>query len=175
MATDSASWTKVQTFLQSGDDEAIACFKQVKWDQLCKIASDANQSLECIALDQLASGLNHFVRQLEFSDKTRWAARVPIIRGKPSDSVGIKLNQEVATMQFIRDHSTLRVAQVFSHDTDTKNAAETAYMLIEMLPGIVAMDAHGGRNVHCGVIPIQYRQNFYRSVAQCHVRSNQHS
>lgn len=175
MAADSTSWTSVQTFLQSGDDEAIACFEQVKWDQLCGIASDANQSLECVVLDQIASGWNHAVRQLEFSDKTRWAARIPINRGQPPGSVGTKLDQEVATMQFIRDHSTLRVPQVFAYNTDANNAAETAFMLIEMLPGVVAMDAHGGHKVHRGVIPMQCRQNFYRSVAKCQVRSNYHS
>ncbi|KAF7541418.1 hypothetical protein G7054_g590 [Neopestalotiopsis clavispora] len=147
MAADSTSWTSVQTFLQSGDDEAIACFKQVKWDQLCGIASDANQSLECVVLDHIASGWNHAVRQLEFSDKSRWAARIPISRGQPPSSIGTKLGKEVATMQFIRDHSTLRVPQVFAYHTDANNAAETAFMLIEMLPGIVAMDAHGGHKV----------------------------
>ena len=43
-------------------------------------------------------------------------------------------------------------------------------MLIEFLPGTVAMDALGGRKVHRGVIPTQYRQNLCRSVARCRVR-----
>lgn len=90
---------------------------------------------------------------------------------RPPSSYGTKLHNEIATMQFIQDYSSLPVPRVFTYDTDADNAAKTAYMLIEMLPGIVAMDALGGHKVHGGVIPVQYRQIFYRSVAKCHVRS----
>ncbi|KAG8161283.1 hypothetical protein KVR01_009547 [Diaporthe batatas] len=170
MATASTSWTTVHEFLQNSDDETIACFNQVNWDQLCRIASDANHSLSCVALDQITSGLNNVVRQLEFSNKTRWAARVPIIRSHPSYSYGKLLQNEIATMQFIHDNSSLPVPQVFVYNTDMNNAAESAFMLIEMLPGIVAMDALGGHKVHHGVIPVEYRKPFYQSVAKCHVQ-----
>ncbi|WQF84226.1 Putative aminoglycoside phosphotransferase, protein kinase-like domain superfamily [Colletotrichum destructivum] len=170
MATDSTSWTRVQDFLQNSDHQTIACFNQVNWDQLCRIASDANRSLECVTLDQITSGLNNVVRQLEFSDKTRWAARIPIIRSESSCSYSKNLQNEIATMQFIQENSSLRVPRVFVYDTDMNNAAEAAFMLIEMLPGIVAMDALGGHKVHGGVIPVEYRKPFYRSVAECHVQ-----
>ncbi|OHE98388.1 hypothetical protein CORC01_06384 [Colletotrichum orchidophilum] len=170
MAADSSSWTTVQEFLQNADHQSIACFEQVNWDQLCQIASDANRSLECVALDQIASGLNNMVRQLEFPDKTRWAARIPIIRSQPHSSYSTKLHNEIATMQFIQENSSLPVPQVFTYDTDANNAANTAYMLIEVLPGIVAIDALGGHKVHGGVIPMRYRQTFYRSVAKCHIQ-----
>jgi hypothetical protein len=32
------------------------------------------------------------------------------------------------------------------------------------------MDALGGHRVHRGVIPVEHRKPFYRSVAECHVR-----
>lgn len=171
MATESTSWTRVQDFIQNSDHQAIARFNQVNWDHLCRIASDANRSLECVALDQIASGLNNVVRQLEFSDKSRWAARIPIIRSKSACSNGKNLQNEIATMQFIQENSSLRVPRVFVYNTDMNNAVGTAFMLIEMLPGIVAMDALGGHKVHGGVIPVEYRKTFYRSVAKCHVRS----
>ncbi|KAL0941928.1 uncharacterized protein CTRU02_204691 [Colletotrichum truncatum] len=170
MATDSASWTTVQEFLQNNDQQTISCFNQVNWDQLCRIASGANCSLECVALDQVANGLNNIVRQLEFSDKTRWAARIPIIRGPLYNSFWTNLQNEIATMQFIQEASSLRVPRIFAYDTEVNNAAKSAFMLIEILPGIVAMDALGGHKLHRGVIPVEYRKPFYRSVAECHVQ-----
>ncbi|KAK0368383.1 hypothetical protein CLIM01_14259 [Colletotrichum limetticola] len=170
MATHSTSWTTVQDFLQSSDQQAIACFNQVNWDQLCRIASDANRGLECATLDQITSGLNNVVRQLQFSDKTCWAARIPIIRSESSCSHGTNLKNEIATMQFIQENSSLRVPRVFAHNTDMINVVNAVFMLIEILPGIVAMDALGGHKVHGGVIPVEYRKTFYRSVAECHVQ-----
>ncbi|KAK2020884.1 hypothetical protein LX32DRAFT_605704 [Colletotrichum zoysiae] len=170
MATNSTSWATVRDFLQDSDRQANACFNQVDWDQLCRIASDANRGLECVALDRVASGLNNVVRQLRFSDETRWAARIPIVRsGSPSSYAG-KLQNEVATMQFVQENSGLRVPRVFAHNADANNAVNAAFMLIEMLPGIVAMDALGGYKVHGGVIPVEYRKTFHRSVAECHVQ-----
>ncbi|GAB1311856.1 hypothetical protein MFIFM68171_02066 [Madurella fahalii] len=73
-------------------------------------------------------------------------------------------------MRFIREHSDLAVPKVFAYALDENNPAAVAYMLIEVLPGIVAMDALGGYDVHRGVIPTRFRQPFYRSVAKCHVK-----
>jgi hypothetical protein len=123
-----------------------------------------------VALDQVTSGLNNIVRLLEFSDRTRWAARVRI---KPTTSLqagNAELESEIATMQYIKEHSDLPVPGVFAYALDENNPAAVAYMLIEVLPGIVAMDALGGYEVHRGVIPTQYRRHFYRSVATCHVQ-----
>lgn len=131
------------------------------------IASNSNGHMECKALDQVTSGLNNVVRLLEFSDGSRWAARVHI---KSQTSGHTELESEVATMQFITEYSGLIIPKVYAYAFDKDNPAAVAYMLIEVLPGIVAMDALGGHKVHRGMIPTQYRQNFYRSVAKCHVR-----
>ncbi|KAK6224843.1 hypothetical protein QIS74_03170 [Colletotrichum tabaci] len=171
MAADtSASWTTVHGFLQDSDAQTARCFRRVRWDRLCSIASNANCGLKCVALDRVASGLNNVVRELEFSDQTRWAARVPIERGGPPQARRIKLGDEVATMQFITERSSLPVPRVLAYDTDEDNAAAAPFMLIEVLPGIVAMDALGGYAEHRGVIPTRYRQAFYQSVAKCHVQ-----
>jgi hypothetical protein len=158
-------------FLQDGDSRAVSCFRRAQWAQLCLIASNVNRHLECVALDQVTSGLNNVVRLLEFSDGSRWAARVSI-KTLPSLQAGYAgLEAEVATMQFIKENSDLAIPRVFAYALDENNPAAVAYMLIEVLPGIVAMDALGGYEVHRGVIPAQYRQPFYRSVVACHVRS----
>jgi hypothetical protein len=170
MSTSSTSWSTVQEFLQNSDSETADCFHQTQWDELSRIASSLAGNSECIALDQVASGLNNIVRLLEFSDKTRWVARVHIRRSTYPHISSAKLRNEVATMQFIKAHSDLPVARVFAYDVDENNPVNGAFILMELLPGSVAMDALGGYDVHRGVIPREYRQNFYRSVAKCHVR-----
>lgn len=167
MSTDSTSWATVQGFLHNSDSQTTDCFHRTQWNELCRIVSGLSGHLECVALNQVASGLNNIVRLLEFSDKTRWAARVHIRRN--NSSLSTKLENEVATMQFIKEHSSLPVPRVFAYDFDENNSVSAAFILMELLPGTVAMDALGGYEAHRGVIPKEYRQNFYRSVAKCHV------
>lgn len=169
MSTKSSSWIAVQDFLQGSDSQTVDCFRQTRWDELCRIASGLSGDLKCIALDQVTSGLNNIVRVLEFSDQTRWVARVHIRRSNPPTVNSTKLNTEIATMQFIKENSDLPVPQVFAYEVDENNSVNAAFMLMELLPGIVAMDALGGRKAHRGIIPIEHRQNFYRSVAKSHV------
>jgi hypothetical protein len=170
MSTDSTSWSTVQCFLQHSDSQTADCFRRTQWNELCRIASGLVGHLECVALDKVASGLNNIVRLLEFSDKTRWAARIQIRRNNPPLVSSTKLENEVATMQFIKEHSELPVPQIFAYEFDENNSVSAAYILMELLPGSVAMDALGGYEAHRGVIPREYRQTFYRSVAKCHVR-----
>lgn len=108
----------------------------------------------------------------EGSRETRLAPKVPCMPLPTLASLqagNAALGTEIATMQFIREHSGLAVPRVFAYALDENNPAAVAYMLIEALPGIVAMDALGGYKVLRGVIPTQYRRPFYRSVATCHV------
>ncbi|KAK4031190.1 hypothetical protein C8A01DRAFT_21559, partial [Parachaetomium inaequale] len=134
--------------------KAARRFRRTQWDQLCLIASNANRHLECVALDQVTSGLNNVVRLLEFSDRSRWVARVQIKTTASLQAGNAELETEVATMQYIKEHSDLAVPRIFAYALDENNPAAVAYILIEILPGIVAIDALGGYEVYCGVIPI---------------------
>ncbi|KAL4935705.1 hypothetical protein BDV06DRAFT_234005 [Aspergillus oleicola] len=148
MSTNSTSWKTVQSFLQNSDSQTTDCFHQTQWGELCRIASDHAGQFECVALDQVASGLNNIVRLLEFSDRTRWAARVHIKRNTSSLVNSTKLENEVATMQFIKEHSSLPVPRVFAYESGENNPVGAAFILMEVLPGSVAMDALGGHEAH---------------------------
>ncbi|KAJ6036430.1 hypothetical protein N7540_000709 [Penicillium herquei] len=169
VSAESSSWSSVQKFLEASDTETVDHFQRTKWHELCRTASGITGELECIALDQVASGLNNIVRVLQFSDQTRWAARVHIRRKSSSFDSSIKLEAEVATMRLIKDHSDLPVPRVFAYEADENNPIGVAFMLMELLPGIVGIDANGGYEVHRGVVPREYRPNFYSSVAKYHV------
>jgi hypothetical protein len=172
MSTDSSSWSTVQVFLEKSDTDSqtARCFHQTRWDELCRVASGL-AGLECVALDRVASGLNNIVRLLEFSNKKCWVARIHIRRNSPALVSRTKLESEISTMRFIKEHSDLPVPRVFAYEVDDKNLVGAAFILMEQLYGSVAMDALGGYEVHRGVISRKYRENFYRSVAKCHVRS----
>ncbi|KAJ5349883.1 hypothetical protein N7541_007610 [Penicillium brevicompactum] len=75
-------------------------------------------------------------------------------------------------MQFIKEHSSIPVPQVYASESELgdKNTVGAAFILMEVLPGSVAMDTLGGHKAHRGVIPKQHRLRFYRSVARCHVQ-----
>lgn len=119
MSADSASsWTSVKDFLESSGRRAVIRFQRTQWDQLCLIAANANRHLQCVALDQVTSGANNIVRLLQFSDGSRWAARVPI-KGSA------ELETEVATMQYIKEHSSLAVLRVFTNIMVDENFSVT--------------------------------------------------
>ena len=69
-------------FLERFDSQTADCFHGIQWNELCRIASGLACHLECMVLDQVASGLNNIVRVLKFSNQIRWAAWVHI-RGTP--------------------------------------------------------------------------------------------
>lgn len=87
----------------------------------------------------------------------RWVARVPI-KGNT------ELEPEVATMQYIKEYSGLAVPKVFTYALHEENLTGSTYILIEVLYGIVTMDVLSGHKVYRGVIPVKYRQHFYRLV-----------
>lgn len=80
-STNLTSWATVEAFLEKSDSQTVDCFHQTQWDELCLIASShAGGQMKCMALDQVANGLNNIVRLLEFSDGSRCVARVHIRR-----------------------------------------------------------------------------------------------
>lgn len=62
---------------------------------------------------------------------------------------------EVNAMALIRDRSKMPVPQVFGYEIDDSNSIGVAFILMEFLPGNVAIDADGGWKTHHGVIPYQ--------------------
>ncbi|KAJ5740554.1 hypothetical protein N7493_000426 [Penicillium malachiteum] len=121
MSAESSSWSSVQKFLEKSDPQTVDYFQRTKWDERCRTASGLAGDMECIALDQVANGLNNIVRVLQFSDQTRWAARVHIRRNCSSFDSSIKLEAEVGTLQFIKEHSNLPVPRVFAYEADENN------------------------------------------------------
>ncbi|KFY68165.1 hypothetical protein V498_10727 [Pseudogymnoascus sp. VKM F-4517 (FW-2822)] len=80
-----------------------------------------------------------------------------------------KLQSEVDTMAIVRERTNIPVPQVFGYETNDSNPVGVAFILMEFLPGNVAMDADGGYETHNGEIPPQHKTNFYKRIAQVQV------
>ncbi|KAI1289114.1 kinase-like domain-containing protein [Xylaria venustula] len=137
--------------------------QKTHWVNLCQRASDLNHGLPCKPLSTMTNGLHNLVCILEFSDQTRWVARIGLHKS-------VKLRNEVDAMQLIKEKCKFPVPDVFAYEIDDDNPVGVPFILMEFLPGNTAMDAAGGYDVHRGQIPFAYRPKFYRSVAECHVQ-----
>ncbi|GKT71525.1 protein kinase-like domain protein [Colletotrichum tofieldiae] len=61
------------------------------------------------------------------------------------------------------------VPQIFAFELDDANSTGSAFVLLEYLPGNNAADeAHGYKKIDWGLIPLQHRHTFYRTMAAAH-------
>jgi hypothetical protein len=142
--------------------------KATNWDALCLYASILNNGIKCKAPPNTTNGLLHLVRLLEFEDKTLLVARIQMC--KFTEILAKKLKGEVDAMALVRERTRIAVPRIFGYEADDKNATGVSFMLMEFLPGNVAMDANGGYETHHGAIPLQYRASFYDAMAQVQVK-----
>ncbi|KAI1182632.1 kinase-like domain-containing protein [Nemania serpens] len=145
---------------------------QVDWHKLCLRASNLNNGRPCEVLEDTNAGLNHIVRLLRFQDSnTLWIVRIPIrrndTRSKPARSSGIQA--EVDVMRLLHERTNIGIPRIFDYELTANNPIGVAFILMEFLPGNVAMDAFGGWASHYGAIPPEHRYSFYSSVARMQV------
>lgn len=143
------------------------CMKATNWEALCLYASTLNNSIECRILPNITNGQFHLVRLLEFENQSRWIARIQL--RKSTERLAKKLQREVDAMAIVRERTNIPVPQVFGYEINDSNSVGAAFILMEFLPGNVAMDADGGYKTHNGEIPPQHKSNFYNKMAQVQV------
>ncbi|KAJ6091556.1 hypothetical protein N7467_003525, partial [Penicillium canescens] len=90
--------------------------------------------LECVVLGQVTSGLNNIVRLLELSDGTCWTARVHIRRKTSPLVSSTKVTNEVATIQFTKEHFDIPVPRVFAYKFDENNLVGAAFVPMSCSP-----------------------------------------
>jgi len=143
------------------------CIERTNWSELCRFASERNRDMPCRPLSDMTNGLHNVVRLLEFDDNTRWVARIQMARSTKTSAR--KLQSEVDVMMLLRERAGIPVPRVFGYEVDDHNQAQVAFLLMEFLPGNVAVDADGGYEIHQGHIPPKHREGFYNAVARIHV------
>ncbi|OBT97653.1 hypothetical protein VE01_04426 [Pseudogymnoascus verrucosus] len=130
-------------------------------------ASTLNNSIKCRILPNITNGQFHLVRLLEFENQSQWIARIQLC--KSTERLAKKLQREVDSMATVRERTNIPVPQVFGYKTNDSNSVGVAFILMEFLPGNVAMDADGGYKTHNREIPPQHKTNFYNEMAQVQV------
>ncbi|KAH7303716.1 kinase-like domain-containing protein [Stachybotrys elegans] len=144
-------------------------FSQTNWKAICDYASRANGGQTCLALPQYTHGGSSLARLLEFQDGTRWIARIQML--KPTTDILQRLRTEIDTIRLLKAHTKALVPQVFAYELDDQNLAMVPFVLLEFLPGNTAMDeARSYDIIDGGLIPVKFRQVFYRSMAATHVQ-----
>ena len=109
--------------------------------------------------DKIAQGKQHVVFELEFSDSTIWIARVPVGDANSNTAPTVScLQSEVATLQFLKQHSRIPVPDVYGYSVDKNNGFGSPYLFMEALPG---------RILHLlPVIDDDVKPHVYQQVAQ---------
>lgn len=167
MESLSLSWN----LSEDQEQPVLECLTQTDWKELCAHASRLNHNQPCIALDKINAGLNHVVRLLYFENsRTYWVVRIPFVKDKAAGYS--TLQAEVDTMYFLYEKKTIRVPRIFDYETTANNPVRVPFILMELLPGNVAMDAWGGWKARHGIIPPSYRSGFYQAVAKAQVSTN---
>lgn len=167
---DSVASLNWEPFQQPSLSSAMS---SIRWGKLCQVASSLRDGMPCTPLPKRNAGLNNLITILEFNDRTRWVARIPLHLGKGalSEQNSTRLRSEVHTMQLIHERCgpRLPVPRIFAYETDAHNEVGVPFILMEMLQADTAMDSAGGYSVHRGIIPREHRLAFHRSVARLHV------
>jgi hypothetical protein len=81
-----------------------------------------------------------------------------------------KLKSKVDTIILVRETTNITVLQIFGYKIDNKNPTGVVFILIEFLPGNVAIDAGSRYKTYYSIIPLQYQAGFYNTIAQVQVK-----
>jgi hypothetical protein len=106
-------------------------------DEFCRHANSIRGRTDCKLTEKFQCGKDHVVFELVFEDNIFWLARIPL----PVDSrtrYGIgpeEMRSEIATINFVRQHSTIPVPEIHGYNLDRANAVGAPYILMGALPG----------------------------------------
>jgi hypothetical protein len=144
----SAKWNGISEIFRS-DSPAAKGFEDVlklaDLDGLRTIASNLRGGQNCIISDKYTCGAYNLVFEIRFEDGISWIARLRSVSCMQAVSEELlfespKYKQhitesEIATMRYVREHTTIPVPEVYGYDTGTDNLAKTPYILMECIPG----------------------------------------
>jgi len=108
----------------------------------------------------------HLIRLLEFDDKTEWITRIQLDEWTPDSEK--RLLHELHILSILEERTNVPVPVVFDYDASGKIIGH-AFMSMEFIPGSTGMDSFGGREVHGGEIPAEYKESFTQRIARIQV------
>lgn len=111
-------------------------FANVKRDQILIVASELRSGLPCILSPRFTDGSFHAIFEIIFEDGVIWICRVR--HSDPEESLTfltLSIESTLAGMQYIRQHTTLPVPQIYSFETNPSNQIGGCYMCMEAMGG----------------------------------------
>ena len=146
--TVSAKWTGISELMRSdspmakGMEDILA---QVDLEGLRSIASSLRNGRKCTISDRYTCGAYNLVFEVLFDDGISWIARLrsaspmqvvsqELVFESPTYKQHI-MESEVATMKYVRQHTSIPVPEVYAYDTTSTNPAKSPYILMECIHG----------------------------------------
>lgn len=150
---------------------AERCLQRTDWAAVCRTASASRGGQPCRALSHYTSGGTSLARLLQFGDGTYCVARVQL--REPTAESSRRLRAEVDTLAFLATASRAPVPRVLAVENPTDGRRSATFVLLEFLAaGNTALDeTRAYKREDWGLVPRQYRETFYRSLAAAHVGS----
>lgn len=144
----SAKWNGISELVRSDSPMAKGLedmLSRVDLQGLCSIASALRDGRSCIISEKYTCGAYNLVFEVCFDDGVSWIARMR--SAAPMQVVSSELvfespkykqhimESEVATMRYVRQHTTIPVPEVYAFDTTSTNPARSPYILMECIHG----------------------------------------
>jgi hypothetical protein len=144
-----------------------ACTKAMNWEALLEYASHRKNGTKCQVVPQSTMGSYHLVHLLRFEDETQWIVKFQL---NPSTLATTKeLQSEIDTMSLIRSRTKVPLPEVYASDPQGQTSVGVPFVMMEYIPGVVAMDLDGGYDVHHGEIGAHRKANFFPAMASVQV------
>jgi isoamyl acetate esterase len=144
----SAKWSGIAELMRSDSPMAKgleAILELVDLDGLCSIASGLRNGLDCYVTDKYTCGGYNIVFEIVFEDGLSWIARLrsaspmqvvsqEFVFESPTYKQHV-MESEVATMNYVREHTNIPVPQVYAFELSSDNPVKLPYILMECIHG----------------------------------------
>ncbi|KAI9155781.1 hypothetical protein HJFPF1_08370 [Paramyrothecium foliicola] len=119
-----------------GARDAIFMYRQFNLDALLNLAGGLRQrTCSCDRTKRPVSGSLNWVVELIFDDGVTWIFRSPLPGSMGTEFAGLLLASEVATMKYVREHTSIPIPEIFHHSHLSTNEIGVPYILMSKAHG----------------------------------------
>ncbi|MCJ1461234.1 hypothetical protein MMC28_011616 [Mycoblastus sanguinarius] len=149
----------------SWQQQKQAFFDSLNWDALCQYASRLPifNGKACTIDSQITTGGRNMVRLIHVEGGSPCVARVRMSPTETNDEAEAEsqlLQREVNCIKLVKERISVPVPAVLGYIANAKNDIGAPFMLMECLPGNVAMD------LNFAFVPTQYKSSCYSEMAR---------
>jgi Phosphotransferase enzyme family len=109
-------------------------FNALDRPKICNYTSSLRNGQSCAVSDAFTHGKYNLVIEILFDDGVSWVARIRLY-GDSADNDDLVMESELATMEYVREHSNIPVPTVYASDTGRNNVFDAPFMLMTGMNG----------------------------------------